>query len=165
MTLSDRVWKAFAGTLIPLRVFIGAQMMVFGLSYFWTGPQHHFYVNLISTPFGHLWLVFLVFGGTWMVVSALCEAWVRTRALSIPRWVSLNPWVVFMGRTRFCCYYFAGAIWGGLSFGAWEDGDPKLMDIMAPLYIVFLTWAAVNDAYQRRKYWTAQATPRFVLGP
>jgi hypothetical protein len=164
MILSDRMWRAIPGTLLPLRVFMGVQMLLYGMAYLWVGTAHRFYSRMVAMDLGELWLVGLTVGGGWLLLSAVCEGWVRMKAATIPRRVTLNGLIVGIGRTRFCCYYFCGSVWGGLGVGSWGDPTRTLMDWMAPTFIIFLTWMAVNDAYQRRKYWIAHPQPTFALG-
>lgn len=163
MILPDRVWKAFIGTLIPVRVFMGCQMLLYGAAYFFV-EKGHFYDSLLRHEGGFLWILGLGVGGVWMVASALCESWVRVKGLQVPHMVKLPRAAVFLSRSRFTCYFFAGVLWSSLTFNTWVDGIVRVLDFMGPLYVVFITWAAVNDAYQRRKIWLSRATPVFVLG-
>lgn len=151
LLMTDRMWKAFCGTMIPSRVLMGVQMVIYGAAYWYVEKGQYFYQRLIDGPFGFMWIVVLVGCGMWLVTSAVAEGWVRLKAQTIRRRVELPTAVVAYGRTRFFCYFFVVSLWAALCFNSWGDGVPKMMDLFAPVYVVFLTWAAVNDAYQRRK--------------
>lgn len=163
MLLSDKMWKAFAGTMIPVRMMIGMQMLAYAAAFWWTEGAHPMYQAMLAMLGGGWWVVAMGFGGAWMLTSATCEGFIRIKSLDVPRWVELNPTVICVGRTRFCSYLFAGAVWGGLCYSSWTDEISRPLDFTGPVFLMFITWATVNDAYQRRKHSIARAQPAFVL--
>ncbi len=147
--LTERVLRAWAGTMIPLRVFMGLQMLVYVLNfYIRSDPPSH--SSILFQPYGWLWLLGLGGGGLWLMASAGAEGWMRIQNALCP-WKVCPVLLEWVSRSRFTCYFFCGCLWSGNIFNSWMDGRISLMDSMSPVFLLFLVRTSVNDATQRRK--------------
>lgn len=150
MQLTERVLKAWAGTMIPLRTFMGLQMMVYALSVWGQSLPSRFKAVMVDQPYGELWLLGLGGAGLWIVASAGAEGWTRIQNAMCP-WKVCPLILNILSNSRFYSYFFAGCVWLDIMFEMWLDGYSSIMDHLAPLFLFFLVWAAVNDATQQRK--------------
>lgn len=151
MYLTDRVLKAWTGTMIPLRMFMAVQMMIYGIAYFVVPPiPGGFYESLVDVPHGWLWIFGMGSAGLWMMTSALVEGWLRVENANTP-WARFPLYLRLISNSRFASYFFTGCLWFGVTFNLWMSAVYQITSLIGPVFIVFISWAAVNDATQRRK--------------
>lgn len=131
---------------IPLRIFMGLHMLGWSLSIqnqnLWKLDQVH--------DAGWLWAVTVMMSGMWLVVTALLELHARKlwpKTWSAPQRGKFR----ILAKCSAAGYFFSGAVWGGLGAHALGQNNFREVDLLCPLYMVFLMYLAFSDASVKRK--------------
>ncbi len=130
----------------PLRMFMGLHMIGWGAMIEVQGVW-----SLESTDAtSWLWPVVMVFGGLWVIATAVVEAYVRS---SWPRVWRPEQRTFYRRLTKVAVmsYFFGGAAWGGVASHAVYQRSFQELDFLCPLYVLFFFYLAFSDASKKRK--------------
>lgn len=133
---------------IPLRLFLGVQILLFGLVSLIGGRTPS---SFVETGDGHAyaWSLMIILAGTCLLLSCsldLLVMWAHGGGRKVDKGV-----VVFLRQFRFHGYILAGAVWGGFGYLTMFDGLYTVVDLQTPVYMVFLAWVALEDACRTRE--------------
>ena len=133
--------------VIPLRLFMGVQMLVYGI--LCAIDPKDLRGAYLYDQYGWIWIVLLVTGGLWLAVLAAMEIyagwyWRGLGKKSCRRCLKVSRILTVPG------YFYAGAVWAGLGYKLVVDGHFQTVDFMAPVYLLFLLFVAYKDACAKR---------------
>lgn len=134
--------------MIPLRLFMGVQMVAYGLLTYFAEPWH---LSVILTEkSGWIWSALIAFGGLWMASSALIDLYLANVWQGFGK-AKYRTAAVWLAKERLLGFYFSGAVWAGLGYNTLVEGQVHASDFMAPSFVVFLFFLAFKDACRKRK--------------
>lgn len=133
---------------IPLRLFLGVQILLFGIVSLIEGRTPS---SFVGTDEGHVyvwaWMIALAGGGLVLSCSLdLLVMWAHGGGHKVDKGI-----VAFLRQFRFHGYILAGAVWGGFGYLTMFDGLYTVVDLQTPVYMAFLAWVALEDACRTRE--------------
>jgi hypothetical protein len=131
---------------LPLRLFMGLQMLGWGVLVHFSNPWNlgDFWDS------GWMWSALLVAGGLWVTIVCLVDiylgrswkgfgtAWKRRLHYSLDKFVALG-------------YFFAGSVWGAVGTHTLLDSRFQAVDFICPMYMFFFLYLAFKDACKKRE--------------
>jgi hypothetical protein len=131
---------------VPLRIFMGLQMIGWAMLIEHANPWS---LDRLYDS-GWLWSVTIMASGLWLTGTALAEIHVKKQWPKLWSGGQRDKFRILTKCTA-AGYFFSGAAWGGIAVHTFHQGEFTAVNILCPLYMIFLFYLAFSDASTKRK--------------